>query len=291
MIGKIMGQSSDQMMKESFSNAINRKYDLVILGSSRTHAAIDPDYLKIPSYNFSFSGDSYNQCYYKLKFLKSNNKEFKYAIIGVEYFHFAWFLDERNNLYLPYFDKQYFLDYFPSPLKHPIAFKNYLNDYFNRYMSIYFTNTLMPFYEGTVKTIKEEQGINDMYIKANGQYISNSIANPLDSIKYDYKTNPILVDYFEKSATFCKQNNIKLFWLMTPGLANTLSFYPKDVVERYNLLIKSTTDNQNIYFLNYSNDSRFSISDFKDVSHLNIEGAKKFTKIVQSDINKLILKN
>lgn len=74
---------------------------------------------------------------------------------------------------------------------------------------------------------------------------------------------------------------------MTPALSNTLKYYPKEVTESYNHLITAQTDNKNVFFYNFSTSSNYTINDFKDASHLNVESSVKFTK----ELFELIQKN
>jgi hypothetical protein len=277
-IEREMGPTTASMLYKSFGQADTTKFDLVILGSSRTHAAINPDVASIPSYNFSFEGETFNQFYYKLRYLEELNKTPKYVILGTEYFQFAWFLDDLNSLYRPFFPKAYFDDYKDSIFPDIIGYKNRKNTAFNHFMSKKFSNTFFPFINGVMNYVTGGTPKNNIYISHNGQYISHASANPNDSIVYDYRKNRLLERYFYEIIDYCKQKNIKLWLVMTPALSNTLKYYPSEVVQSYNELITSMADNKNIFFYNYSTDTSYSIQDFKDVSHLNVGAADRFTR-------------
>ncbi len=204
LIERVMGPSTASLMHKSFSQAVIRKYDLVILGSSRTHAAINPDAAPLSCYNFSFEGETFNQYYYKLKYLEEKQVKPKYAIIGVEYFHFAWFLEDLNPLYKKYFPKEYYDDYRDSIFPDIIGYKNRKNTAFNQYMTKRFSNTIIPFINGGVNYLLNGEINNSIRINPNGQYISYNTPNPNDSIVYDHTKNPYWKHTFTEQLTTAK---------------------------------------------------------------------------------------
>ena len=65
-------------------------------------------------------------------------------------------------------------------------------------------------------------------------------------------------------------------------------------VDQFQLMLKTYRDfasnNDNVYFLEFYDDKNFSINDFHDGDHLNENGAKKLSKLIDEiikDINKL----
>jgi hypothetical protein len=70
LISKVEGPSTEQQILMSFENAKKGNYDLMALGNSRMYRGIDPSVFDCSSYNFSHDNDTYNQMYYKLKWLE-----------------------------------------------------------------------------------------------------------------------------------------------------------------------------------------------------------------------------
>ena len=111
LLSMVNGPSTKQQIAHSFKNATNINYDLLILGNSRTYRGINPDMLSYNAFNFSHSNDSYNQIYYKLKYLVDIEKDINYLILGIDYFQFSFISDTRNYVYTDFLDSEYMTDF------------------------------------------------------------------------------------------------------------------------------------------------------------------------------------
>jgi hypothetical protein len=113
VVTHVMGISTEQQIVQSFQNARSKKYDCLILGSSKLYRGVNPEKITaINSFNFSHDNDAFNQIYYKLQFLKDNNSlKFKYAIVGLSCFQFSFLSDTRNYVFEKYFSHNYIKDF------------------------------------------------------------------------------------------------------------------------------------------------------------------------------------
>ena len=63
------GPSTEEQITQSFSNALEKDYDLLVLGNSRLYRGVNPDKFQLATFNFSHDDDTYIKIYFKLKYL------------------------------------------------------------------------------------------------------------------------------------------------------------------------------------------------------------------------------
>jgi hypothetical protein len=150
------GPGSKERIDLSFAAVRARPYDCIIVGNSRLYRGVNPDRLGMSAYNFAQDDDAFNQIFYKLKFLETNNVRVSTLVMGVDYFQFSFVSNARNHAYAPHFPAAY-LDDFPKPpasrieqwlgaALHPIdeaAFNAFMARYFTRPASLLVERTLM----------------------------------------------------------------------------------------------------------------------------------------------------
>ncbi len=268
---KLYGPTTGQQIQQSFKDVLRKKYNCIILGNSRMYRGVNPSILIHDTYNFSHDNDSFNQEYYKLVYLKENNNLPNIIVLGVDYFQFSFLADTRNYIYSRYFSKGYTKD-FNKPLKKEVSdiFKVYQNQF-----------------KGRVESLFKESKKNVPYLKENGQYIYYGVASKNDKIKRNSNILKVQLNYFEKILDLCEKENITVFLVIPPTRNVELSSYTNKDIENIDKIFKNKQDKK-VYYLNYSTNKSFNINDYQDVTHLNIEGADKFTKILSKDINKII---
>lgn len=259
------GPSTKQQITYSFEKASNLEYELLILGNSRTYRGINPEKLSIKSFNFSHDNDSYNQIYYKLKYLIDIGKDIKYLILGVDYFQFSFKSDTRNYIYADFFDSKYMDDY-------------EVRSVFIKKMDYYLSNinpkkilSLFP---------KEDKPL----LRENGQYIKPGLANETDTITREINRLEFQITYFEKTLSLCDQKSIKVFIVNLPTRQNELKSYSNIEIDEFNNFINSYVDNEYVFYLNFSKLEGLTTKDYTDITHFNERGANKFTEILNTNI-------
>lgn len=285
VIRHVMGPPTKEQIRESFENALARKYDLLILGSSRPYRGINPDKLSVPAYNFSHDNDSFNQAFYKLKYLQEQGIKPKYLVLGVDYFSFSFLSDTRNYAYAKYLDAAYLEDF----VKEEGTFFDRAHAFdakFNAYMGLNFTATVPQFLAGLLKIVTNKNAENLPYLKESGQYIVFGQAKPKDVTQSKAEILPIQEKYFERLLQACRQNNIQVVMVMLPSRPNELNSFKPEEKEKINQIYQTAAKENNFVYLNYATDSRFTMSDFTDITHLNREAADRFTTILDQDLKK-----
>lgn len=262
------GPSTEQQITTSFKNALNRDYDLIILGNSRTYRGINPDNFSISAYNFSHDNDSYNQIYYKLLYLESKGKKIKYLVLGVDFFQFSFLSNTRNYVYGEFLGDCYLNDY---------------KDFFFSYKFNYYLDYINP------QKIKHLKNKNDTpYLKENGQYIKHGILETETFAHRDISRLKIQEKYFEKIINFCQDRNIIVFLVMLPTREKELESYTNEEIVEFNSFIEKYIDNRNIYYLNFCSEKTLSKNDYSDLTHLNEQGANKFSRILNDSLENKI---
>jgi len=87
--------------------------------------------------------------------------------------------------------------------------------------------------------------------------------------------------------SYCERQGIKVILVSTPMYVSCLQQKIQTKDERRRNYIDSLKNYANIIYLNYENDKRFTVRDFKNDDHLSVAGAKKFTELISSKIDSL----
>jgi len=284
VFSKTLGISTSQQINNSINLVDTADYNGIVLGSSCLYRGVNPDSLTFAkTINFAHDNDSYNQIYYKIKYLDNHNKKVDFIIMNADYFTFSRISSSRNSIYSKYLGKEYLMDY------KDIA-NNNLNESFATFIENSFTNSHKQFIKSIIMIVKGKKN-NNIY-KKNGQMVfpykeasPNESARPRES----YEPLPLQVGYFDKIVNYCEGKNIKLFLIFSPTMNYVLNFLSPQEKAFYDSLFLEKAKLENVYFLDYKSDSRFGIKDFHDFSHLNSRGADKFSSILNQDIQKILL--
>lgn len=256
------GPNIKEQLNTSFKNAELRQYEVLILGNSRLYCGVNPDKFTQPTFNLAHNNDTYNQMYYKLKWVLNKGKKLNAVIVGVDYFQFSIFTDTRNYAYGPLLGSDYLADYPPY-----------------KYMLTHYKELIKPYKLRTL--IKDPIYKHDL--KPNGQFVRLGEPDPNDFIKRNFSRLPIQEKYFQKILDECKAQGIKVYLVMPPLRDVELAQYDPAQVEEFKRFI-STFLNEQVVYLDYSTDANFTINDFIDFSHLGPEGADKFSRDVSERI-------
>lgn len=226
--------------------------------------------LNIPSLNFSHDADSYNQIYYKLKYVLQK-KPINYLILNTDYFMFSIKLDTRNYVYCDYFDNNYTLDYSHNAL------------YTFQKKAEYLLNNIHP-----KNLLHLRSNKIDAFLKDNGQYIKPGKASEKDKIDRNIDRLQFQVDYFEKVLYLCKQEKIRVFIVTLPTRQEELDSYSEAQIKEFNTFISTYVNGNDVFYFNHSLDHNFKTNDFTDITHLNESAADRFSKILNNNIMGLI---
>ena len=126
---------------------MRRPYAGLALGNSRILLGLNPEKISFPTYNFAFQADAYDIAYYKLLFLEAHGNLPRVLILGVDDYQFSYLDQARRAYYAPYFPPEFAKDSPRAGGTRPARmleafFHPSINDAFNAYMTLNFSQTL-----------------------------------------------------------------------------------------------------------------------------------------------------
>ena len=282
---KELGVTAEEQIKQQFNDVRGKKYDVIILGNSRLYRGINPKLLNYNCYNFSFDNDSFLECFYKLKYLEKNDRLPNKILLGVDYFEFSFVSVSNKSIYDLFFDNEY---------DEVLANGNYLsleksrnldkriNRQFNTFCIFNYYNAISYIYN---KYFLGDKNIS--YVSELGQY---RIYPQPKASRGDFLTrSSVIISEQKKSYNdiikLCDEKNIKLVLIMLPLREIELNCYKEDTIKKFDIIFNSVPT---VDYLNFSSIENFTLKDFMDDTHLNLDGADKFTSILNiklQDIN------
>jgi hypothetical protein len=150
-------------------------------------------------------------------------------------------------------------------------------DYFLYQSNLFkYNKKFFPILTGALRNEKKYDG----YVPVSGVLSSA----PKDSISEDYTISSDLVKVTKDFILKAKKNNIELIIVLSPSY--------KKLPKEFDAYVHSLQTTYNIPVLNHFKDTTFlnHPSYFRDIDHLNDEGATYFSKIIAKEINTIIQK-
>ena len=266
------------------------KIELVALGSSQVKCSFNPALSHVPAINMASSSQHHKEDYLILKGVIDKLPKLKYILFEVSYMHLElpyhsqnyW----KNNIYLNYygintFERQtYFKDKLIY-LSHPRYFSSKIKDY-------YFAENK-----------KNGEQLNEFGFDINKYYGSfHKLKYDTAQIKNKYfkiytHENP---DIFKKNTAFLfkmldhmKEKKLKVIISTIPLYKTYLNKRNPNIVRRRDSVLSEILKKyKNVTILDKETDTlQFTAKDFLNENHLNPDGAKKFTALVNRKLDSL----
>ena len=266
----------NKYIKNAYNDA-----EVLIMGNSHAFYGLNPDFFSIKSFNLS--NISQTVFYDKLLFDKhvDSFKKLDYLILPIEYTTFTHRDDHADLKWRSYFyEAQMGVD----------------TQFISRFNIKRYSLALVPRFRLTVNSISKYlsdgiiadcstngfgkyHGVNEVYNSATAG-IAKLKSHEDGSLNFN-RNRKIVKDIIQK----CKEKQIKVIIINMP----VTSYYADNVstVKRKKIIneCKQLCVPEKVFYLNLFQDGRFNNNDFYDVDHLNVEGAKKCSKIVSDFID------
>jgi hypothetical protein len=254
----IISQSSERNKVENVMHSFGKKYDVVIMGTSRANNHFVTDMFEkkgLKSFNYGISGSHLFETSLLLKVMIANKFQIKNLILEADLSICNEKRDEGTTArFMPYIHTN------------SIIKEHYKNE--PDFLQLYY----VPFYRyikfdakigfREVYEVVAKKPTNTLYNK--GYY--PLISDKKGSMKNDISTLKVIRNkYYEAIKKMCKQNNINLIVVMTPMCQNTKGLDYFDKVKKQYPEINN--------FENTVRDDRY----FASCGHLNNEGAIIYT--------------
>lgn len=257
-----------------FKNDINN-YEALVTGISYFVSGINGDILKHRGINFAFDSQDLYYDYHIAKYLFENyNTNIKYTIIGLSYYTFQYDLSlssMKDNVKL----------YYPKLKKsHNIQWDTY------DYDRILINNIIAD------KILKKSD---------DGNYLIDSRIIPLTQKNEDFdllgkrqaeldcnKNYPITVlenkKIFKEYLSLLYKNNIKPIVVVCPVSKYYSKYFSNRIKDEFLEIMYEVRKEYKFQYIDYFESALFDDSMFYDVSHLTFEAGKKFTQILNDEI-------
>lgn len=262
--------------------------EVLILGSSHHQNGLNPEFFNQNTINISYGAQDIKSdsalFFHNIKAMKN----LKTVIFELDYHRMDI---ENNNDFYRYPWYYFYYDIEIVPIK-----------WYNK-LSLYSSNP--SFFNAIIKSKFDKnykkQNINKFgYVTAN--YEDQFKLMKYDSVKIFSTANERLKDRHKELShnafvknkerlvaiiKYCKINKIKICFLSTPVLKSYSDNKVK--IKKNNMLnlINELKLKHNIIYYDFQDDARFNLNDFRNDDHLNVNGAKKYSIIINEVISKL----
>lgn len=260
--------------------------EVLILGSSETLYAINPEYLSLFSYNLA---DQSQSLFYdkelSMKYIDRIPK-LKYVIISITYFSLWYELYNSIENWRDYF--YYRIWQIPT---NNIRFMNSNTLSFITLFGIEFTQ------QALLRNFHISTGTENL--EPNGWYKNterlNSENADTSSISELFRQNSAMADsvfpnqiiYLKTLLDAIRSRNANPIFISTPVHNSYLKRIDAAKKEINMRLIEELCRKYKCRYFDFSNDDRFVSGDFADTDHLNEIGSEKFTRIINLVLNSL----
>lgn len=248
-----------------------QQIELLATGLSYVRDGLNLSVLHRKGFNFAFSSQDLYCDYLIVKeiFNDYELKNLKYLLIGLAYYSFDYDLSKSINSYL-------------VPRYYKLAKSNGYYHFENDYLQ--FRKVVKPLIKKPESTINEKLLNRNLYFQKLSEI--EKINGKSTALRHSKKNYPDTVRqnkyYLSEMLKLAKQKNVKPIIVVFPTSEYYHNYISKDMeLKFYNIIYELKEDNNFIIF-DYFRNSNFENDDFYDASHLNYNGAKKFTKILNS---------
>lgn len=281
----------DDYIKRYYDYEIYRAYDYYlsckepldafITGISYAEVAIDTEKLPFNIINLAVSSQDLFYDYKWAEMVLNNNeigKNIKFVMIGLSYYSFQYDLSKSNfkdrvYMYYPIFKSchnhlnanEIINNYNKF---HKVASKIFKKDYINTFYSLLRENSDSLWKDFVRRVMDEEKVEKDKWM----------VEKDCD------KNYPITVEentkILKKYLSLLKSKEIKPIVVICPTSKHYYSKFSPRIKAEFIDIMNKVKNEFDIEVLDYFESKEFSDQDFYDVSHLNKDGAKKFTNLL-----------
>ncbi|MBP7563521.1 MAG: hypothetical protein KA886_06995 [Candidatus Cloacimonetes bacterium] len=264
---------NDYKHKMAILEQKSSQIDMLILGNSHTLHDINPEYLSDNTYNLAYSSQTLDLDYLILEKYIKRMTSLKSIILPVSYFSLHKNLEDseekwRYKNYVLYLKVLRTFDL----VKHSEVLSNSLRINIKRLLTYYIKkeNPLICNDKGFADNY-EGQDKADFDVMA----IQTAQSHELGSVK-TYRKNTRLM---EKICQMTAEKGIRLILIYPPADHRYFKALNADKALNNEKFINNLCEKyQHISYLDFSKDSRFTLEDFYDVDHLNLQGSEKLSR-------------
>lgn len=271
----------------------DKKYECIISGLSYHEVGIDINYLKKRSFNFAISSQDLFYDYLTVKNVfnfKTAKETIKYVIIGLSYYSFQYDLSKtknefgrlRPNIYYPYYNN---LHNYEDSVNSILFYKTF--DSLSKYI-LYcdfkeklFYHCKNNFDENWNKFVCNKFNSAELSDKDRKREISLIQRDSDKNYPKSVEENKII---FKNYLELLVNNKVKPIVVICPVTDIYRKYFAKGIKNEFISIINEFKEKYDFQFLDFYETDGFNDSDFYNSSHLNPDGSRKFTKILNEKI-------
>lgn len=252
--------------------------EVLVLGDSHTFYGINPEWLALKTYNLS----NVSQTIYfdKLLFEKHINHlpQLKYLILSVEYTTLSQADNTQEDIWRKYFYRAQMdldvslIDWY-NPKKYSLALTRKFDKTWKSFKDYRVEGSLIGCdsngwgntYLSTVDSLEMKQ-------------LSNFAAKRHEDGSLDFNINTKRI---QEIIDLCKTRNIEVLLVNMPVYSDYLKNLNPEKLQKIETTCENLANkNTNVRRMNFLRDPSFEINDFQDPDHLNAQGAKKCSLLI-----------
>lgn len=97
----------------------------------------------------------------------------------------------------------------------------------------------------------------------------------------------LLVKYIR----LCQENDVKPIVFLAPVTEIYRRYYPKRSLDRFYTILRRVLRMTGAYLLDYFSVKEFGFAEYRDVDHMNLQGSRKFTAMLDHDVIRIVERN
>lgn len=276
-----------QKLKHRYMEKNAKDVQVLILGSSQPFFGINPDYMTYKAYNLA--GGAQSLYYDEQMTYRYLNKmqSLKCVIIPITYFSFNYELCDNEEKWRGYFYYRYW------GIKHPEL--DMYNAKLYSYSALYGLERIKYLVKDRFHVADTLANLLDNGFMANDTLPNNNISDSLGRARVKlhtsmmrssrYANNVKQLDSFIQTLTL---RNIKVIFITVPVYKTYYQYCSPAVLENNRETISTLALKYGCSYFDHFKDSRFTKKDFWDNDHLNINGAKKFTLLLNRQVDSVM---
>ncbi len=254
--------------------------ELFVVGNSHGRDGVIPDSLKIPSVNACMLGSSFFYDKYLIENYLKDAKECKQIILIGSYQTLAYNMahpkySKRRHEYYHFIGANYKLDDFDWKKVFLLEVQSFKGGFNNLKRDLTTNKPKLWKTKGYLRN-EEQVDTHDIASLAIRKIEKHHILMDNDMVEEN-------LGYLKSIAEWCRERDIKLT-LITPPVTSVYNELRKEEYLSFGNIMSAKSKEWNFDYYNFSEDSDFDYSHFKDVDHMNSFGAELFTQKLNQTI-------
>jgi hypothetical protein len=272
-------------VRQSVDVARSRTFDVVFLGNSRVMRGVNPTFIDAPSHNFAFDDDTFLYYRSKAAFLARTGHSLRQAFVGVDLFQLCYWNYDRYFSYRELlddpeldrwlFDRHYGPDLAASVVEKKVALRFF---YRNAVVDLAKRRVL----GGAPATTNQ---LGESYsLEPNGYYrVTYARRRALDPLAMPRgPTDERGVALLEQTVAELRARGVDVVLFTPPASTQFQSVRPADERARFAETMASIAARHGARYVSWEGDPAFSDEDYPDGTHLSIEGATRFSRMISA---------